>query len=100
MSTHADRLGLAGRLAGEPGRDLQGRDLQEVELLLIDGSRVRGVLHRAHGTRTLDFLNRQAEAFVAMTDAELSHVGGVDMVSFIAINKTHIVRLIEAPRSN
>ena len=28
---------------------------------MVDGTRIRGMLHRAPGTRTLDYLNRQAE---------------------------------------
>jgi hypothetical protein len=74
----------------------RSRDLQEVALMLVDGTEVRGVLHRTHGTRTLDYLNRQAEAFVAMTDALLFHGDDTERVSFIAINKAHIVRVIEA----
>jgi hypothetical protein len=72
------------------------RDLQEAVLLLVDGSEVRGVLHRTPGTRTLDYLNRQAESFLAMTDAELTHHGVTEFVPFIAINKAHIIRVIEA----
>jgi hypothetical protein len=72
------------------------RELQEVALVMIDGTEVRGMLHRAHGTRTLDFLNRQSEAFVAMTDALLHRNGETEEVSFIALNKTHILRVIEA----
>ena len=72
------------------------RELQEVELMMADGTRVRGVLHRANGTRTIDFLNRQSEGFVAMTDAELVQRGRSELVPFLAVNKAHIVRLIES----
>jgi len=72
------------------------RDLQEVALTMVDGTHVRGILHRAHGTRTLDYLNRQAEGFVAMTNAELVRDGRTELIAFIAINKAHIVRLTEA----
>jgi hypothetical protein len=75
------------------------RDLQEVRLVMVDGTQVKGMLHRAPGTRTLDYLNRQAEGFVAMTDAELLHEGRAELVSFIAINKAHIIRVIEASDS-
>jgi hypothetical protein len=93
MSSLADRLGPGERLAnGE-----RARDLQAVSLLLVDGTEIRGVLHRAAGTRTLDYLNRQAESFIAMTQAVVSCDGRTDSVVFIAINKSHIVRLIEAP---
>jgi len=72
------------------------RDLQEVALVMVDGTEIRGVLHRAHGSRTLDYLNRQAEGFVAMTDAALVRDGCTELVAFVAINKAHILRLIEA----
>jgi hypothetical protein len=78
----------------------RSRDLQEVALVLVDGTEVRGVLHRTHGTRTLDYLNRQAESFVAMTDAVLLHGDDTEHVTFIAINKAHIVRVIEAADSD
>jgi hypothetical protein len=81
---------VATRLPDRP------RDLQEVALMMVDGTEIRGVLHRAHGTRTLDYLNRQAEGFVAMTDAELVRDGRTELVAFLAINKAHILRLIEA----
>ena len=92
MSSLSERtLGLAGRLNENP------RALQEVSLLLVDGTEVRGVLHRTHGTRTLDFLNRQAEGFIAFTEAALvSKDGDVEHVSFVAVNKQHIIRVIEA----
>jgi hypothetical protein len=97
VTSLAERAGLA------PERTLanripteRSRDLQEVVLLLVDGSEVRGVLHRTPGTRTLDFLNRQSEAFLAMTDAELTHHGVSEFIFFIAINKAHVVRVTEA----
>jgi hypothetical protein len=88
-------MGLNARMPSE-----RPRDLQEVVLILVDGSEVRGVLHRAPGTRTLDYLNRQAESFVALTEAELIHNGLSEFCPFVAINKAHIVRLIEAPTND
>jgi hypothetical protein len=85
-------IGLAGRV----GVEERPRDLQHVAIVMIDGTEIRGVLHRAPGTRTLDYLNRQAESFVAMTDATLSRAERSEHLSFIAINKAHIVRVIEA----
>jgi hypothetical protein len=92
MSPLSDRL-TAGtdRLAAVD----RPRDPQAVTLSLVDGARVHGVLHRAPGTRTLDYLNRQAETFVAMTDAVVTTNGESESVEFIAINKSHIVRLVE-----
>jgi hypothetical protein len=91
MSTLSVRTtGLSDRIPSE-----RPRALQEVALIMTDGTEVRGMLHRAHGTRTLDYLNRGSETFVAMTDAILTRGEHVEHVSFVAINKAHIARVIE-----
>jgi hypothetical protein len=82
---------LSARLPSE-----RVRSLQEVTLTMIDGTEIRGMLHRAQGTRTLDFLNKQSETFVAMTDATLYRGEDVQDVPFIALNKAHILRVTEA----
>ena len=82
--------GLSDRIPSE-----RPRALQEVAVIMTDGTEVRGMLHRAHGTRTLDYLNRGSENFVAMTDAVLTRGEHVEHVSFVAINKAHIARVIE-----
>jgi hypothetical protein len=95
MTSLSERTqGLAGRAVERP------RELQEVALKMIDGIEIRGKLHRACGSRTLDFLNRQSEVFVAMTDAIVVQGERADHVSFIAVNKAHIVRVIEADDAN
>ena len=93
MSSLSERTSLAARVTDRP------RELQEVALQMVDGTEIRGMLHRAHGSRTLDFLNRQTEGFVAMTDATLfrgDSSESAEHVSFIAVNKAHIMRVIEA----
>jgi hypothetical protein len=88
--SQAERIvGLSARV-GE-----NRRDLKEVALVMLDGTEIRGVMHRTPGTRTLDFLNRQTEIFVAMTDATLTTGERHEKVSFVAINKAHIVRVLE-----
>jgi hypothetical protein len=92
MSSLSERTsGLAARLPND-----RARSLQEVALVMVDGTEVRGMLHRAQGTRTLDFLNKQSETFVAMTNATLSRGEEVQDVGFIALNKAHILRVLEA----
>ena len=91
MSTLSERTSLASRMPGE-----RPRELQQVALMMIDGTEIHGMLHRAHGSRTLDFLNRQSEGFVAMTEATLYRGDDAEVVPFVAINKAHIVRVIEA----
>jgi hypothetical protein len=91
MSSLSERTqGLAARMTDRP------RELQEVALIMIDGTEIRGMLHRAHGSRTLDFLNRQSEGFVAMTDALVFRGDRTERASFIAVNKAHVVRVVEA----
>jgi hypothetical protein len=93
MSSLSERTSnLASRMSSSD----RPRELQEVALIMVDGTEIRGMLHRAHGTRTLDFLNRGTEGFVAMTDATLQKGDDTDYVSFIAINKAHIMRVLEA----
>ena len=76
------------------------RELQEVALIMVDGTEIRGMLHRAHGSRTLDFLNRQSEGFVAMTEVEVTRGESNEYLSFIAVNKAHIMRVIEAEEAD
>src|SRR3954453_13738619 len=96
MTTLSDRTDRGVSLAARMS-DPHVRQLQEVALVLMDGTEIRGMLHRAHGTRTLDFLNRGSESFVAMTEATVTQRGGeTEYVSFVAINKAHVVRVIEA----
>jgi hypothetical protein len=90
VSSLSERTNIASRATDRP------RELQEVALIMVDGTEVRGMLHRAHGSRTLDFLNRQSEGFVAFTDATLTRGEECEYASFIAINKRHIMRVIEA----
>jgi hypothetical protein len=86
---------LSSRLPAErnPARN---RELQEISLVMTDGTEIHGMLHRAHGSRTLDFLNRQSEGFVALTDVTLYRGDETEMLRFIALNKSHILRVIEA----
>ena len=97
LSDHTLSWGECARdLAGPMGMEERWRDLQAVELVMLDGTEVRGVLQSADGTGTLDYLNCRTEAFVALTDATLTRAERTEQVSFIAINKAHIVRVIEA----
>jgi hypothetical protein len=92
VSTLSQRTqSLASRLPSD-----RGRERQEVSLVMTDGTEVHGMLHRAQGSRTLDFLNRQSEGFVAMTHVTLYRGEETEMLPFIAINKSHIIRVIEA----
>jgi hypothetical protein len=49
--TLSERTSLASRLPSE-----RTCELQEVVLMMIDGTEIHGMLHRAHSSRTLDFL--------------------------------------------
>jgi hypothetical protein len=98
MTSMSERtVSQAERIVGLSARVGENRrDLKEVSLVLLDGTEIRGVMHRTPGTRTLDFLNRQAEIFVAMTDATVRAGEHTEHVTFVAINKAHIVRVLEA----
>jgi hypothetical protein len=91
VSTLSERAsGLSARMPSD-----HNRELQEVSLVMTDGVEIHGLLHRAQGSRTLDFLNRQTEGFVAMTDVTLYRGDDSEFLPFIAINKQHISRVIE-----
>ena len=99
MSSVSERTSaLSSRVASASGE--RPRELQEVALMMSDGTEIRGMLHRHHGLRTLDFLNHQTEGFVAMTDATLFNGEHTEHVSFIAINKAHITRVIEGAEAD
>jgi hypothetical protein len=95
VSSLSDRaMGLAGRVSDRPS------ERQAVALVMLDGTEIRGMLHRARGTRTLDYLNRQAEAFVAITEATLTRAERAEPIAFIAVNKAHILRVVEQPEAS
>ena len=90
MSSITERtLRLSQRLSERP------RELQEVDLMMVDGTGIRGMLHRAHGSRTLDFMNKGDEPFVALTEVTLTKGGVSEELDFIAVNKAHIMRVVE-----
>lgn len=95
MASLSDRtLGLAARVNERP------REVQQVSLVLIDGTELRGMLHRTQGTRTLDYLNFQSEGFVALTDAVRLRQGQTETIGFIALNKAHIICVVEASETD
>ena len=92
MSTMSDRaVGLVGRVGAEE----RPRDRQWVALVMLDGTEIRGWLHRTPGIRTLDYLNHQADGFVAITDATLTRGERSEKATFVAINKAQVIRLVE-----
>ena len=104
MTTLSERMStLSERTSTPEGASIAARiptdrprELQEVELVMVDGTEVRGVMHHAFGARTLDFLNKGSDAFVALTNVTVRRGEDVQKVPFIALNKAHMVRLIEA----
>jgi hypothetical protein len=71
------------------------RDAKPSVLRLADGTEIRGTIYMVPGTRTLDMLNRQAEDFLAITDATITIDGQTETSKFIAVNKGQIVTLRE-----
>src|SRR5438128_410714 len=61
----------------------------------LGGLEIRGTVHVPPGLRTMDLLNREAEAFIAVTNATLVLNGGMNRTGFIAVNKAQIVALRE-----
>src|SRR3954447_13883470 len=71
------------------------RDAKPSVLRMADGSEIRGTIYMVPGTRTLDMLNRQAEEFLAITNATITIDGRSETSKFIAVNKGQIVTLRE-----
>jgi hypothetical protein len=67
------------------------------DIRMIDGMEIRGTVYLPPRMRVIDLLNREAEDFIAITNAELVMDGGrrTEFVNFIAVNKTHIATLRE-----
>lgn len=86
--------GLRHALARSP--DQARREERHVWLRTAAGVEIEGLIHVPPGLRTLDFLNRPGEAFIAVTMAMVRAEGQVTRSEFVAVNKTHIVVLREA----
>jgi hypothetical protein len=87
---------LTERGLGQRRPDVQERAITVLILRTIDGMEVRGSAHLPRGTRPIDFLNRDAEQFIAITDAVIYFGGQTDKTAFVAVNKNHIVSLRES----
>lgn len=70
-----------------------------VSMHMVGGIEVHGTLHLPPGLRTMDLLNRETEAFLAITGATVSRGELVERVPFIALNKAHILSLREIPET-
>src|SRR3954451_16067207 len=90
LENRSMRQPLGGR-----GFDQAQRDLKRAIVRTSDGVEIRGSIHIPPGTRTLDFMNRSAESFIAVTGATISASGRVEQADFLAVNKAHITVLRE-----
>jgi hypothetical protein len=88
-------VSLAERGLGARRLDVVERQAAELVLRMLDGMEVRGQAHLPRGTRPIDFLNRDAEPFIAITNAIITVDGNTERADFVALNKTHIVSLRE-----
>lgn len=68
------------------------------DIRMIDGMEIRGTVYLPPRMRVIDLLNREAEDFIAVTDADIVMDGRVEHVNFIAVNKTHIATLRDPGR--
>jgi hypothetical protein len=75
--------------------DQAQRDTKRAIVRTSDGVEIRGSIHIPPGTRTLDFMNRSTENFIAVTGATIVSGGRIEQTSFLAVNKAHITVLRE-----
>jgi len=70
------------------------------DIRMIDGMEIRGIVYLPPRMRVIDLLNREAEDFIAITDAEIVMDGRREHVSFIAVNKSHVATLRDPEQGN
>jgi hypothetical protein len=89
-------------LAGPGQRPLEKvvRYTANADIRMIDGMEIRGTVYLPPRMRVIDLLNREAEDFIAITDAELVMDNRTEHVSFIAVNKSHIATLRDPSQGN
>jgi hypothetical protein len=83
------------RPAGGRSFEQAQRDTKRALVRTSDGVEIRGMIHIPPGTRTLDFMNRSAETFIAVTGATILIGGRMEQANFVAVNKAHITVLRE-----
>ncbi len=89
-------MSLSNRGLPAPGqRPLEkvARYTANADIRMTDGMEIRGTVYLPPRMRVIDLLNREAEDFIAVTDAELVMEGRTEHVKFIAVNKAHIATL-------
>ena len=86
-------MSLTERGLGPRRLDVVEKHATELVLRMLDGMEVRGQAHLPPNVRPIDFLNRDAEPFIAITNALITVDGKSERVDFIALNKNHLVSL-------
>jgi hypothetical protein len=88
-------MSLTERGLGPRRIEVVERQPTELVLRMLDGMEVRGQAHLPRGTRPIDFLNREADSFIAVTNAVITVGGKTERADFVALNKRHVVSLRE-----
>ena len=88
-------MSLTERAFGGRRPEVVDRAATELVLRMLDGMQVQGLAHLPPNMRPIDFLNREAEPFIAVTNAIISVGGKTERADFIALNKHHVVSLRE-----
>ena len=88
-------MSLAERAVGGRRPEVVDRTATELVMRMLDGMEVRGLAHLPPNMRPIDFLNREAEPFIAVTNAIISVAGTTERADFVALNKNHVVSLRE-----
>jgi ribonucleotide monophosphatase NagD (HAD superfamily) len=88
-------MSLTERGLGPRRLDVVERHATQLVLRMLDGMEVRGEAHLPRGTRPIDFLNREAEPFIAVTNATITVGGKTEHADFVAVNKHHLLSLRE-----
>jgi ribonucleotide monophosphatase NagD (HAD superfamily) len=89
-------VSLAARGLGARRPEVADRTATELVLRMLDGSEIRGHVHLPPTARAIDFLNREAEPFIAITNAVITVGSKSERTDFVTLNKNHVVSLREA----
>jgi hypothetical protein len=83
---------------GQRAMEKVARSTANADIRMTDGMEIRGTVYLPPRMRVIDLLNREAEDFIAVTNAELVMEGRTEFVVFIAVNKSHIATLRDPAR--
>ncbi len=92
-------MSLSHRGVGAQHFDRTAREPHDVVIRAASGIVIRGTVYLIPSTRLTDLLERDTEAFIAVTSASITGMDGrTDRANFVGVNKTQVITMEEVPR--